>query len=115
MLAIISVIDRVSLGDTEHTAIFNVVEQGQADVNGFPLREFDQVRVRRVPQLVALCAKVLEAQTCLAWVRNHVRAPVLEILNPAHLDGRIVNVNPIVGKQVDLINDEAYGEEIAVM
>jgi hypothetical protein len=34
-----------------------------------------------------------------------VRAPVLEVLNPPHLDLGIMDVDPVVRKKVRLIND----------
>ncbi len=48
-------------------------------------------------------------------IRHHVGAPVLEVLDAADLDGRIVNVDPVVREQLGAIDDHRHGDEVPIL
>ena len=50
-----------------------------------------------------------------ARVRHHVRAPVLEVLDAADLHRGVVDVDPVVGKHVCLVDDQRDREEVAIV
>ena len=67
----------------------------------------DQLVIGRVPQAVALEAEVFEAEAGELLVRHHLRRPGAEVLDAADLDARLVDVDPVVGEQVRLVDDSA--------
>ena len=87
----------------------------QPDPLELALPELDQIRVARAPEFVALVAEVLETEAGLRLVREHHGAPVLEVLDPADLDLGLVDVDPVVGEQLGSIDDQADGEEVAIL
>ena len=115
VLAVGAVIHRVGLLDAVHAPVDHVRALRQPHPRHLLRAELDQIRIGHVPQFVAFVAEVLQAQAGLALVRHHVRAPIFEVLDAAYFDIRLVDVNPVVGKEVRLIDDEADGEKVAVL
>jgi hypothetical protein len=81
----------------------------QADPINLLLGKFNQFFIGHAPNLVALVAKIFHAQTRLSRIGNHVRTPVLKVLNASDFDFGRMNVNPIVRKKVGLVDDETHG------
>ena len=113
VLAIVVVVDRIGLRLAHHAGVDDVALGDQSDLGDFLLRERDQLRVGRVPQAVALEAEIFEAEAAHAGL-HHLGRPRAEILHPADLHGRIVDVDPVVGKEVGLSHHQRDGEEVAI-
>ena len=47
-------------------------------------------------------------------VRHHPRAPGAEVLDPAHVHVRVVDVDPVVREEVLAVQHHGHGEEVAV-
>ena len=56
--------------------------------------------------VVAFGTEILHAHTCFSGIRDHGRAPVLEVLDAADLDVRAVNVDPLIREEVLLVDDK---------
>src|SRR5260370_28083090 len=66
------------------------------------------------PPPIALEAEILYAQAGLALVGDHVRTPVLEVLDAPDLDGRIVDVDPVVWEHFGPIDHHRNADEVAI-
>src|SRR4029079_12241413 len=69
--------------------------------------------VVHLPDLVALEAEVLDAETRCAWL-HHRRAPGAEVLHATRANSRVVEVDPVVGERLRLRRDQPYYDEVAV-
>src|SRR5437879_8376324 len=78
------------------------------------LGKFDEILVRHNPHCVAFKTEILQAEASLRWIGNHIRTPVLEILDSAELDAGIVNVDPVVGESIT-IKHQSHDQEIAII
>src|ERR1700704_3777738 len=76
--------------------------------------ELDQRRVVRGPQAIPLETEVLETEACLRLVRHHRWTPVLEVLNPSDADAWVVDVDPVVRKDVGSVDHQRDADEVAV-
>ena len=47
-------------------------------------------------------------------VGHHLRRPGAEVLNAPDLHARLVDVDPVVGEEVGLVDDQRDGDEIAI-
>src|SRR5262249_15288859 len=76
--------------------------------------KLDEVAVAEVPKCILFLTEVLQSQTGVLGRRHHLRTPILKILNPAHLHRWIVDIDPVIGKDVGTIENECYDNEIAI-
>src|ERR1700674_2564514 len=76
--------------------------------------ERNQRRIVRGPQAIALEAEVLETEACLRLVRHHRWTPVLEVLNATDADTWVVDVDPVVRKDVRSVDHEGDTDEVAI-
>ena len=87
----------------------------------------DEVFIPHLPECIALAAEVLEAEPDLMrWVWYEIRRPVVEDLQAAHADVRLLHVDPAVGRdvaerglcrlvrQAELVGEDADRDEVAV-
>src|SRR5690606_12768685 len=81
ILTIFGIVDGIRLGNAKHTAIQYITGPGQPDAFKLLLRKLDEVRVRHGPEVVPFGAKVLQPQAGRRRIRDHIRAPVLEVLD----------------------------------
>jgi hypothetical protein len=79
---------------------------GEPELLELAHREGDEVVVGHLPELVAGEAEVLHADAGLGRVGDHPWAPGAEVLDPADLDVGLVDVDPVVGKEVLAVEDE---------
>src|SRR5262245_32857872 len=93
VLAVLRIVDRIRLGNSQDAAVLDIGRPGQVDALDFSLPALDELTVWRSPQRIAFGAEILETKTRLGRVRHHVRAPVLEVLNSSDLDPRVVDVD----------------------
>ena len=114
VIAILRIVDGIGLRNAKNTTVLDVGWRNQADAIQLPLPQLNEVGVRNRPQPVTLGTEILQPQATFGRIRHHVRTPVFEVLNSSHLDLGIVNINPIVRKQLGFVNDQAHGEKIAV-
>src|SRR2546428_2390549 len=103
---------RLSLPD--HDTIEDLLGGADAKLRELLARAVDERLVGGRPQSVAFEAEVFESQACLALVGNHVRAPVLEVLDAPHLDRGIVDVDPVVRENIGPIDHHRDADEIAI-
>src|SRR3954454_21927472 len=82
VLAVVLVVDRISLGDADDVAGLDVLRLHDAELLELPLAELDEVVVAPRPQVVALVDEVLETEAG-APVLDEVRRPGAEVLDPA--------------------------------
>src|SRR4029077_4741200 len=111
-LLVVLVVDRIRLRHTHDARVADPLPLDQADRFQFGGGHLDELRVRERRDVIAGRAEVLEAQAGLRPIRHHVGAPVLEVLDAADLDGRIVNVDPVVREQLGAIDDHRHGDEV---
>ena len=88
------------------------------------LGEGDHIGVGQLPQIVGLVAEVFESDPDVTRVGHQIRTPVIEDLHPAHHHVGLLDVDPVVGKQlrserrfvVDLqsFQQQADGDEVAI-
>src|SRR5262245_544557 len=76
--------DRVRLGHPHHRTVHDGGGWSQTNGGDLASRKVEQIRVRHVPEIVVLAREVLEPETRVSRVRDHVWTPVLVILNAAH-------------------------------
>ena len=111
---IIVVVDRVGLLLPDDAAVKHVGGLRQADLLQLDLRLVDESLVARGPQAIALEAEVLEPVATHRRVRHHLRRPRFEVLHPAHLNPRIVDVDPVIVDQAAVLEDGHDGDEVPV-
>ena len=78
------------------------------------LGERDQFVVGRVPQAVALEAEILEAEAAHARSGTISGDHERKFCTRPTFTARIVDVDPVVGEQVGLVDHQRDGEEVAV-
>jgi len=103
VVTVVLVIDRIGLGLAHHAAVDDIRLRDQADLGDLALRQRDQLRIRRGPQAVALEAEIFEPKAALAG-RHHLGRPRAEVLHPPDLHRRIVDVDPVVGEEIRLVD-----------
>ena len=86
----------------------------QAQDLQFSFPQFDQVIIRQCPEAVTFETEVFQPQTGLVFVGHHEGAPVLKILDSANFNIRIMNVDPVIGKDFAFVDNEGDGEKISV-
>ena len=59
--------------------------------------------------------KIFQAVASFVRLRHHLRRPRSEVLDPAHLYTRIMDVNPVVVKSVAILENEHDGEKITIL
>lgn len=82
VLTIARIVDRVGFGDAHHASVFDILVAHEPNPSDFAPAEVDQLGVGRGPQVVTLHAEILKAEGRLPGIRDHVRAPVPEVLDP---------------------------------
>src|SRR5438034_11662309 len=115
VVAVVGIIDGIGLWHSANATVLNIGVASQADAIHFSLSELDEVCVHYVPQLIPFGAEVLQTQGCLGGIRDHFGTPVLEVLNPTHLDIRIVDVDPVVWEKVGLVHYQTDCQEVTIM
>src|ERR1051325_7171760 len=105
-LLIGKVINRVSLGDSDDHGVLHLTGFHQTDLFHLALAQFDQLSVCHRPQPVTLETEILKAETGLLGVCDHVRAPVLEVLNAPHLHFGVMYIDPVIGEYIAAIDDQ---------
>ena len=115
VVAVVGIIDGIGLWHTANAAILDIRVASQADAIHFSLSKLDELCVRHVPKLVPFGAEVLETQARLGGIGDHFGAPVLEVLNPTHLDIRIVDVDPVVREKLGLVHYQTDCQEVTIM
>ena len=109
-----SIIHRISFRHTDHSAVFNVRGFDKTERFQLTLTQLNQVRILHSPQPVALEAEVFQPQARELAVRHHLGRPGAEVLDAANLDAGLVDVDPVVGEQIGLVDDQRHGEEVAI-
>src|SRR5690606_26390869 len=97
-----------------NVAVKNLRRVTEADLADLALGLFNQVVIGTVPEGIALEAEILHAEAGGGWVRHHLRAPVLEVLNTADGNGRVMDVNPIIGEHLLFAEHKRNDEEVAI-
>lgn len=116
MLAILSVINRISLRLANHVAVFSVAKfDPLMEFDDFIRRNLDQFLALKFPWFVTLTAEILHYQAGLAWVRHHLRAAVLEVLNPTDPILRAMDTEPVIRKQVITAYNQRYDQKITIL
>ena len=108
------VIDRIGFLLAHDAGVRDVLAAHQADGGDLLLRERDQIAIRHGPEIIVLAAEIFKPEAGRGLVRDHLRRPGPEVLHPADLDLRIVDINPIVGPCALRVADKDDGEKIAV-
>ncbi len=114
MSAIRGVINRIGLGHADHGAVSHPGSGGDAQRIEFPGGKRHKVGIGGGPEAVSLEAEVLHAETGHPRFRNHGPAPVVEVLDPPHLDSRGVDVDPVVGEEIVPFEHESHHQEVPV-
>ena len=115
MVLIDVVVDRVRLGHPDDAAVDDLGGGDEADGVDLAGPERDQVGVGHRPEVVPLEAEVFEAEAALGRVGDEVGGPVLEVLDPAEPDVRLVDVDPGVREGLGAVDDQDDGQEVAVL
>ena len=108
------VVDRIGFLLTHDAAVRHIFLGRQTDLRELSPGQRHQLVVGRRPQPVALEAEVFEPEASEFLVRHHLRRPGTEVLDAADLDARLVDINPVVGEQIRLVDDQRDGEEVAI-
>ncbi len=77
-------------------------------------RQLGEIVIGGGPDAIPLEAEIFHAERGQSRIRHHGDAPVLVVLNAAHLDAGIVDINPRIGEDIGPVHNEADGDEIAV-
>ncbi len=116
----------VGLGHADHDGVERVCLVGQLELLHLAQRERLERRIGQRPEFVVVAREELEPHPHGVRVGHHVRAPVVEDLQAAHLDAGVLDVDPVVGYQVrpridrrrglaQLPIQHANGDEVAVL
>src|SRR6266849_9606681 len=73
------VVDGICLALADDDAVENLGGAADAELRKLGARTFYERLIGRGPEPVAFEAEILQAQTCLALIGDHVGAPVLEV------------------------------------
>ena len=114
VVPVLRVVDRIGLGHSDHGSVFHVRRSGEAQLLQLARGLTDQLGVRALPEPVTFETEVLHAETCPPRHRHHGGAPVVEILDTAHLHARSVDVDPVVREEIRLVEDQCDHEEVAI-
>ncbi len=101
------IVDRIGFGLPDDKPIHNLMTTGKPQF--FELmggRVYDRF-VWSVPECVPCIAEVFHPDIGLATIGNHLRAPILEILDAPHDHIRIVDINPLFRKKIFPVQDQA--------
>ncbi len=114
----------IRFGHPDHRAVDDGAWLDDSDLGQLPGRQVDELRVGLDPQIVVLVAEILHPDPDLGRIGDHVRAPVVEDLHPAHQHVGLLDVDPVVADQLgppagpaldfELIHQEPHGDEVAV-
>src|SRR5438477_1948733 len=85
---VVAVVHRIGLRHAHGVAALNLGAISQPELLELTRREFDELLVAHVPQLVALEAEVLEPDAGLRLVGHHPRTPRAVVLDASHLHAR---------------------------
>ena len=113
-MAIFSVVDRICGTLSNHRSVNHLRFLDQPQLHQLAGAQRHQVRVGRIPHRIRVEAEVLQSQHGVARVRHHPGTPVFEVLDAADADVGFVDVNPVVGKKLRLVDDERDGDEVAI-
>jgi len=111
---VVGVVDRIGLRNAHDVAALDARGVGEADPLELARGARDQLLVGRVPETVALEAEVLQADARAREIGHHRLAPGAEVLDPPDAHAGVVDVDPVVGKQVLAADDQRNRQEIAV-
>src|SRR3954469_8490228 len=114
-LGIALVVDGIRVSHPNDRGIENVRRFHQPECAQLAFRQCANPSIVKRPDLIADCAEVLEPEARERRAGDHVRTPVLEVLDAAALDIRIVYVDPLVWKQVGAIDDDGDGQKVAML
>ena len=120
-------ISRVGLLDAVMHGIFDRRLLDDAYLGEFLDGHRDEVFIPHLPERIALAAEVLEAEPDLMLgVWYEIRRPIVEDLQAAHADVRLLHIDPAVGRdiaerglrrlvrQAELVGEDADRDEVAV-
>ena len=85
---------RIGLRHARHVRIQHLARLQDADLLQLARRKLLQLVVRHRPQRVRLVAEIFEPDPYLGRVGHHVRAPVIEDLQPSQHHIRLLDVDP---------------------
>ncbi len=108
------VVDGICLALADDDAVENLGGAADAELRKLCSRTLYQGLVGGGPEPVAFEAEVLQAQACLALIRDHVWAPVLEVLDASDLHARIMDIDPVVGEDVGAIDHHRDADEVPI-
>ena len=87
----------------------------EADLRDLAFGEIDEIAVPGRPQPVVLETEIFETETGMTGLGDHIGRPGQEVLHTADSHRGIVDVDPIVRKQLPVRpDDERDGKEVAV-
>src|SRR5581483_2477576 len=86
----------VCLGHSYHRAVEHVRQVDQPDLGQLAAGEVEETRIGHAPELIVLGTEVFQAEPDGGRVGDQARTPVVENLQPTHLDIGLLNINPIV-------------------
>jgi hypothetical protein len=114
MFRIVVVVNWIRFFLSNHATIEDIALARQADLDQLALGQGNQIFIFRIPEAVVFKTKVFEPVAGFVRIGHHFRGPGPEVLNPANLHTRIVNVDPIIMKSVAVFQDQHHGQEVAV-
>src|SRR5689334_7801380 len=89
----------IGFGHADHVRGNDVFRVDKAQLFELADRQRLHLRIRKAPQLIGFVAEVFESQGDFGRIGRQRRAPVVEYLQPAKPHARVLNINPVVGKQ----------------
>ncbi len=113
-VAVGGVVHGIGLGHAEDASVLDLGPAGEADHFQLAGPQLDEPRIWSVPEGVTLRAEVFQPEAALAGVRDHVWAPVGEVLDASDLDVGGVYVDPVIGEEIALVDDETDGQEVPI-
>ncbi len=113
VMAVVLVVGRVCLRHPHDVAAFDRAVAYESEQLQFTGGERDQLVVELRPHVVALEDEELQTKTGPSFL-DKVGRPGAIVLDPADLDTRVMDVDPVVGKAELGGDDERDGEVIAV-
>ena len=111
---IVVVVDRIGLRLSHDVAVDDVALLGESQLHQFPRTKLEQFVIRRVPEAVPLEAEIFETVAGQVGVWHQLWRPAGEVLHPAHLHARLVDVDPVIIEPVARPHDQGHREEVTV-
>src|ERR1700733_229086 len=112
--AVIFVVDGIGFWLPDDRAIHHACLGCQTESIELSGGKVDQLVISQGPKSVAGVAEILQSDACVPRIGHHVWRPRSEILDSPDFDLGIMNINPVVGKRITVVENQCDDQKVAV-